>query len=75
MVILRNRNKITDFWMFLAWASPFNMLMPIISHILCISTLHSRVSHVLTLWGLEHDMSHVLTLCGLDYHIFSMLTF
>ena len=25
MVILRNQNKITDFLMILAWASPFNM--------------------------------------------------
>ena len=25
MVILRTRNKITDFWMILAWASPFNI--------------------------------------------------
>ena len=25
MVILRTRNKITDFLMILAWASPFNM--------------------------------------------------
>ena len=26
MVILRTRNKITDFFMILAWASPFNLL-------------------------------------------------
>ena len=25
MVILRNQNKITDFLMILAWASPFNL--------------------------------------------------
>ena len=25
MVILRTRNKITDFFMILAWASPFNL--------------------------------------------------
>ena len=25
MVILRTRNKITDFWMILAWAIPFNL--------------------------------------------------
>ena len=27
MVILRTRNKITDFFMILAWASPFNVLI------------------------------------------------
>ena len=26
MVILRTRNKITDFFMILAWASPFNVM-------------------------------------------------
>ena len=26
MVILRTRNKITDFFMILAWASPFNLM-------------------------------------------------
>ena len=26
MVILRTRNKITDFFMTLAWASPFNLI-------------------------------------------------
>ena len=26
MVILRNQNKITDFFMILAWASPFNII-------------------------------------------------
>ena len=29
MVILRTRNKITDFFMILAWASPFKCLFPI----------------------------------------------
>ena len=28
MVILRTRNKITDFLMILAWASPFNCMVP-----------------------------------------------
>ena len=28
MVILRTRNKITDFLMILAWASPFNNITP-----------------------------------------------
>ena len=28
MVILRTRNKITDFLMILAWASPFKLLCP-----------------------------------------------
>ena len=27
MVILGTRNKITDFFMILAWASPFNLFM------------------------------------------------
>ena len=26
MVILRNRNKITDFFMILAWAGPFKLI-------------------------------------------------
>ena len=29
MVILRSQNKIDDFFMILAWASPFNPLKPI----------------------------------------------
>ena len=33
MVILRTRNKITDFLMILAWASPFNIVFAIISNI------------------------------------------
>ena len=30
MVILRSQNKITDFFMILAWASPFNQCEPVI---------------------------------------------
>ena len=34
MVILRTRNKITDFLMILAWASPFNYPLYGIVHVL-----------------------------------------
>ena len=36
MVILRTRNKITDFLMILAWASPFNLLSLFIDVIIVI---------------------------------------
>ena len=32
MVISRSQNKITDFFMILAWASPFKQLMPLAQH-------------------------------------------
>ena len=37
MVIFKSQNKITDFWMILAWASPFNL------HIACINPGNQRV--------------------------------
>ena len=47
MVILRTRNKITDFLMILAWASPFNVIA-------YLETRHGSPTHVCALlnrWG------------------------
>ena len=48
MVILRTRNKITDFWMILAWASPFNhhlFNMSIIDNPLCTCGRNETTNH------------------------------
>ena len=46
MVILRSRNKITDFLMILAWASPFNFYVSIMS---ALSRLYANVGRSNTL--------------------------
>ena len=49
MVILRTRNKITDFLMILAWASPFNsyiMATPIITSWYCILYRPMKIIYV-----------------------------
>ena len=43
MVILKSQNKITDFFMILAWASPFNIIyVPTSSSIVCDSPNEPR---------------------------------
>ena len=44
MVILRTRNKITDFFMILAWASPFNILILSVR----VPSLYVRICRLLT---------------------------
>ena len=39
MVILRTRNKITDFLMILAWASPFNVKKAVYTLLTCLNNL------------------------------------
>ena len=46
MVILRNQNKITDFLMILAWASPFN----IPTSLAAMGTLYSPAMGNITTW-------------------------
>ena len=43
MVILRTRNKITDFLMILAWASPFNTFDAMLSFLNCHLLKHVKV--------------------------------
>ena len=72
MVILRTRNKITDFLMILAWASPFNVNRTIISLFISVTyivqcpaknglqvTLNTKIHLrvLVTVWPDKHEMS------------------
>ena len=71
MVILRTRNKITDFFMILAWASPFNKsiatccqasslffkVLPMFTNFACLTQKKSKPKDVFFL--VEHNIDCV----------------
>ena len=57
MVILRTRNKITDFFMILAWASPFNLKLKILIFEIIVNTTIISNIKILTLSRIRPQMS------------------